>query len=187
MQAVQRKGVAAVSAMALVLGLAACGERSDDRVGAVGDPAASRAERSGGEPRERAGAAREEARTPARDGTASAAADSLDRAREDTRAMGAAAADKARALGAAAADSTRAIGAAAATKVDDGTITAKVNAALAADKELAAIRIDVDTQNGVVTLSGPAPTAAAKQRASEVAQEVKGVASVNNQLTIKAG
>ena len=72
-------------------------------------------------------------------------------------------------------------------KVDDATITTKVNAALAKDKDLSAIKIDVDTQNGVVTLSGPAPTATAKQRASEIARTVKGVSSVNNQLTVKAG
>ncbi len=72
-------------------------------------------------------------------------------------------------------------------KVDDAVITTKVKAAIAADKDLSAIKIDVDTQNGVVTLSGPAPTATAKERASEIARNVKGVNSVNNQLTIKAG
>jgi osmotically-inducible protein OsmY len=79
------------------------------------------------------------------------------------------------------------MGASAADKVDDASITAKVNASLAKDKELSAIKIDVDTQNGVVTLSGPAPSATAKERASEVARTVKGVNSVNNQLTIKSG
>jgi hyperosmotically inducible periplasmic protein len=86
-----------------------------------------------------------------------------------------------------AADSTRQMGAAAAAKVDDATITAKVNASLAADKDLSAVRIDVDTQNGIVTLSGPAPSATARERASEIARGVKGVNSVNNQLTIKSG
>lgn len=86
-----------------------------------------------------------------------------------------------------AADSTRAMGANAAAKVDDAAITAKVNAALANDKDLSALRIDVDTRDGVVTLSGPAPTASAREKASELARAVKGVSSVNNQLTIKAG
>jgi hyperosmotically inducible protein len=85
-----------------------------------------------------------------------------------------------------AANDTKAMGASAADKVDDAAITAKVNAGLATDKDLSAIRIDVDTQNGVVTLSGPAPSATAKQRASEIARGVKGVNSVNNQLTVKA-
>jgi hyperosmotically inducible periplasmic protein len=86
-----------------------------------------------------------------------------------------------------AAESTRQMGAAAGAKVDDATITAQVNASLAADKDLSAIRIDVDTRNGVVTLSGPAPSATARERASEIARGVKGVSSVNNQLTIKSG
>ena len=86
-----------------------------------------------------------------------------------------------------AADKTRAMGASAADKVDDAVITTKVKAAIAADKDLSAIKVDVDTQNGVATLSGPAPTAAAKERASAIARNVKGVNSVNNQLTIKTG
>ncbi|HSV35928.1 MAG TPA: BON domain-containing protein [Ramlibacter sp.] len=86
-----------------------------------------------------------------------------------------------------AAEDTKAMGAAAADKIDDASITAKVNAGLSTDKDLSAIRIDVDTQSGVVTLSGPAPSATAKERASEIARAVKGVTSVNNQLTVKAG
>lgn len=86
-----------------------------------------------------------------------------------------------------AANDTKAMGASASDKVDDAAITAKVNASLATDKDLSAIKIDVDTQNGVVTLSGPAPTATAKARAAEIARGVKGVNSVNNQLTVKAG
>jgi hyperosmotically inducible periplasmic protein len=75
---------------------------------------------------------------------------------------------------------------AAAGKVDDATITANVNARLVKDKDLSGIRIDVDTQDGVVTLSGLAPSASAKEHASEVAHKVAGVHSVNNQLTIKS-
>jgi osmotically-inducible protein OsmY len=84
-------------------------------------------------------------------------------------------------------DKTKAMGASASDKIDDALITTKVKAAIASDKDLSAIKIDVDTQNGVVTLSGPAPTAAAKERASEIARNVKGVNSVDNQLTDKAG
>jgi osmotically-inducible protein OsmY len=79
------------------------------------------------------------------------------------------------------------MGASGREKIDDGTITAQVNARLAQDKELSGIKIDVDTQNGVVTLSGPTPTASAKERAAEIAHHVKGVVSVNNQLTITSG
>ena len=104
-------------------------------------------------------------------------------ARQETRDATAAAG----AAGERAAESTKAMGASAANKVDDATITSKVNAALAKDKDLSAIKIDVDTKDGVVTLSGPAPTATARERASEIARTVQGVSSVNNQLTIKAG
>ena len=91
-------------------------------------------------------------------------------ARSDDRVMGAPAAPKP-ALG---------------DKTDDGKISSLVMAGLKADKELNALRIDVDTQAGVVTLSGAVPTAAAKARASEVAHNVKDVKSVNNQLTLSS-
>lgn len=69
-------------------------------------------------------------------------------------------------------------------RVDDGQITARVNAGLAADSDLSAIRIDVDTKDGVVTLTGPVPNASAKERAEEIAKGVNEVKSVNNQLTL---
>lgn len=72
-------------------------------------------------------------------------------------------------------------------KVDDAAITASVNASLAKDPDLSAVKIDVDTKSGVVTLSGPAPSAAAKDRATSLAQAVDGVAGVNNNLEVRAG
>lgn len=86
-----------------------------------------------------------------------------------------------------AAEDTKRMGAAGASKVDDATVTTKVNAALAADSDLSAVKIDVDTKDGVVTLTGPAPSAQAKDKATTIAKNVKGVTSVNNQLTVKAG
>jgi osmotically-inducible protein OsmY len=71
-------------------------------------------------------------------------------------------------------------------KIDDAVITTSVNASLAKDPDLSAIKIDVDTKDGVVTLNGPAPTAAARDKATELAKQVKGVSSVNNQLVLKA-
>lgn len=84
-------------------------------------------------------------------------------------------------------DDTKRMGAAGADKIDDATITTKVNAALAADKDLSAVKIDVDTKNGVVTLTGPAPSPEAASKATKLAKDVKGVTSVNNKLTVKAG
>ena len=97
------------------------------------------------------------------------------------------AAARARAATKKAGDEVKSMGAGAADKVDDAAITSKVNAGLAADKDLSATKIDVDTKNGVVTLTGPAPSAGARERATEIARNVKGVSSVNNQLTVKAG
>jgi osmotically-inducible protein OsmY len=175
MKRFQRNGLMAISSAALVLGLAAC-DRADERTAAERTEAApTRTEQ-----------AVNETRRDTREATASADA-SMDRAAQNTREMGASAADTTRDLGAAAADKTRQMGSSAASAVDDATITTKVNAALAADKDLSALRIDVDTQNGIVTLSGPAPTASAKERASDLARKVEGVSSVNNQLTLSTG
>lgn len=68
----------------------------------------------------------------------------------------------------------------------DAAITAKVNAALAADDQLSALAIDVDTTNGQVELKGTAPTAAARDRATTLAQAVQGVVKVDNRLTVQA-
>lgn len=58
-------------------------------------------------------------------------------------------------------------GAAVSAKVDDAAITASVSAGLAKDPDLSAIKINVDTKAGAVSLKGPAPTAAAKARAGQ--------------------
>ncbi|MET3440717.1 osmotically-inducible protein OsmY [Variovorax paradoxus] len=77
-------------------------------------------------------------------------------------------------------------GAAVTSTVDDAAITASVSANLAKDPDLSAIKIDVDTKAGAVSLKGPAPTAAAKARAEEIAKGVQGVTSVNNQLEVRS-
>ena len=75
----------------------------------------------------------------------------------------------------------------AAALMDDAGITAKVNAGLAQDPDLSAIKIDVDTRAGVVTLNGPVKSEQARDRASQIAQAVPGVTSVVNNLTISSG
>lgn len=94
----------------------------------------------------------------------------------DTRA----AADRA---AAATADAT----AKASNSVRDAAITVEVKAKLAKDPNLSALAIDVDTAGGRVALKGTAPTGAAKDRATELARSVSGVAAVENQLAVKAG
>lgn len=71
--------------------------------------------------------------------------------------------------------------------VDDVAITASVAAGFAKDADLSAIKIDVDTKNGNVTLYGPAPTSAARDRATTIAKSIKGVNSVDNKLVVKPG
>lgn len=70
-------------------------------------------------------------------------------------------------------------------KVDDVAITASVAAGLAKDGDLSAIKIDVDTKDGKVSLYGPAPTAAARDRATTIAKSIKGVSQVDNKLVVK--
>lgn len=74
----------------------------------------------------------------------------------------------------------------AAAVLDDAGITAAVKAALAADPALSALKINVDTSNGVVRLTGPAPDTQARDRASVLAAAPKGVRSVDNLLKLES-
>jgi hyperosmotically inducible periplasmic protein len=69
-------------------------------------------------------------------------------------------------------------------KMKDASITTAVNAELAKDAELSALRINVDTSNGRVVLHGTAPSEASRQRATSLASRVDGVVSVDNQLSV---
>lgn len=66
----------------------------------------------------------------------------------------------------------------------DAAITAEVNASIAKDAALSVMKIDVDTAEGKVTLTGTAPDAAARTHATELAQAVEGVKTVDNQLVV---
>lgn len=70
-------------------------------------------------------------------------------------------------------------------KVSDAVITTSVNAELAKDDKLSALKIDVDTRDGRVMLKGTAPTQGDKERATQLAQSVKGVTGVDNQLRVE--
>ncbi|MCE4556740.1 BON domain-containing protein [Roseateles cellulosilyticus] len=84
----------------------------------------------------------------------------------------------------AAAEASREALAGVGTAIDDAGISTKVKAALAVDPALSAARIDVTTQSGVVRLDGPAPNAAAKERASVLAAAPEGVRGVDNRLVL---
>lgn len=74
-----------------------------------------------------------------------------------------------------------------AESVSDATITAAVNAELAKDNKLSALKINVDTRDGYVQLKGSAPDSASVDRATMLAASVKGVTKVDNQLTVSGG
>jgi hyperosmotically inducible protein len=68
--------------------------------------------------------------------------------------------------------------------VDDVTIGTKLKAALAADPELSALKINVDTTQGNVKLRGEVKNIALRRKAEEMARKIEGVKSVDNQLLI---
>ena len=67
----------------------------------------------------------------------------------------------------------------------DGWITTKIKSEFAIDKLVSATNIHVNTDNGVVHLSGMAKNRAEANRAVEIARNVKGVKSVRNEMQIE--
>jgi len=84
----------------------------------------------------------------------------------------------AQAASAQAANSSDSVGAA----IGDTTITTKVKAKFLADKRLKGSDISVETDNGVVKLTGNALSASAKDAADDLASNVSGVKSVDNNI-----
>jgi len=70
------------------------------------------------------------------------------------------------------------------TMWDDAAITAKVKKALVDAYDIKARRVDVDTLDGVVTMTGVVETEAGYRRAEELAGEVEGVRKVTNLLQV---
>jgi hyperosmotically inducible protein len=68
--------------------------------------------------------------------------------------------------------------------IDDGTLTSYVKAKLASDKLVSLTRVGVETNNGVVYLTGEVETAEQKSRSGSLASEVKGVRQVVNNLQV---
>ena len=64
----------------------------------------------------------------------------------------------------------------------DAAVTAKVKAALLAEKGVDGMKINVDTRDGNVTLTGNVPEPAQVERATQVARGIEGVKAVDNQL-----
>jgi hyperosmotically inducible periplasmic protein len=68
--------------------------------------------------------------------------------------------------------------------LSDASITARVKARLAADPEVNAIQIDVDTIDGVVTLNGKVSSQEVSQEAEKLAKRTEGVKQVNNLIQV---
>lgn len=70
------------------------------------------------------------------------------------------------------------------SRTDDAALTAKVKAKLLSDDALNGMSIDVDTQSGVVFLSGAVDTEDQKQKAVELAENTEGVRDVEDNLKV---
>ncbi|MBA8667533.1 BON domain-containing protein [Holosporaceae bacterium 'Namur'] len=69
--------------------------------------------------------------------------------------------------------------------ISDTTITTKIKAKLAADSIASAYNISVETNQGVVTLSGKAPNQEAVDRTINIVKDTDDVREVKNNLTIR--
>jgi len=69
--------------------------------------------------------------------------------------------------------------------IDDATITTRVKTAFINDPTVGALRIDVDTFKGVVTLSGRVKSKDEEAKAIAIARSIKGVSQVKSTLQIE--
>ena len=66
----------------------------------------------------------------------------------------------------------------------DAGVTTNIKSKMAADDAVKAYQIDVDTSNGVVTLSGDVDSSLAKERAAQIARTTDGVRDVVDNITV---
>jgi osmotically-inducible protein OsmY len=69
-------------------------------------------------------------------------------------------------------------------QVDDAEITTAVKAKMAADPDVKAIQVDVNTNESVVTLTGRVATEAERRTAVRIARETNGVKKVNDMIKV---
>lgn len=109
----------------------------------------------------------------------------MDRAGEKTRDTASTVADRADGASDRAAANTRDAGARTAVAASDTAITTKVKAGLLKEPEMKSMGIHVETEKGVVMLSGFVENKAEADRAVKVAKEVDGVKSVKSAIKVK--
>lgn len=73
------------------------------------------------------------------------------------------------------------------TEIDDTVVTTKVKSALLTDPEIKSFDLKVETRKGAVQLSGFVDNQAQIERAVAATRGVAGVASVENNLSLKTG
>ena len=69
-------------------------------------------------------------------------------------------------------------------KIDDASITAQVKASLLSHRSTSALKTKVETNEGVVTLTGVAKNDAEKSLVTKLVNDIDGVTSVINNMTI---
>ncbi|NND59150.1 MAG: BON domain-containing protein [Gammaproteobacteria bacterium] len=69
--------------------------------------------------------------------------------------------------------------------INDGTITAAVKTKLIRSKYIDAGQVDVDVYQGVVTLTGNVGSYLAREQATELAEQTRGVTAVENNLNVR--
>lgn len=70
-------------------------------------------------------------------------------------------------------------------KIDDASITSQVKMSLLFHRSTSAVKTQVETEDGVVTLSGMAKSAAERDLVTKLVNDVNGVTKVNNRMTIQ--
>jgi hyperosmotically inducible periplasmic protein len=73
------------------------------------------------------------------------------------------------------------------TRTTDAGITGTVKTKLAADDQVKASEINVDTSAGVVTLTGSVDSEAARDRAVQLAKATSGVRDVKDMISVREG
>jgi len=69
--------------------------------------------------------------------------------------------------------------------LSDGALTAKIKAKMALDDTVKALDLNIDTADGVVTVTGKVRSSAERERALALARETNGVRQVVDRITIE--
>ena len=70
-------------------------------------------------------------------------------------------------------------------KIDDASISAQVKTALWNHRSTSSVKTKIETRDGVVTLTGIAKNAAEKSLVTKLVNDIQGVTSVKNQMTVE--